>query len=57
MKINLSYRDKSRALYELGELSYKLKEIKKAKEYFIKCSKIKTDNSWKKLCEDSLTLF
>ena len=57
MKMKLNYRDKSRALYEMGELSYKLKEIKKAKEYFIKCSKIKTDNSWKKLCKDSLTLF
>ena len=57
MKVELSYKDKSRALFELGELSYKLKETKKAKEYFVKCSKIKTDNSWKKLCKNSLTLF
>jgi len=57
MKVKLSNKDKSRALFELGELSYKLKEIKKAKEYFIKCSKIKTDNSWKKLCKNSLMLF
>ena len=57
IEIKLNHEDKSRALFELGELSYKLKEIKKAKEYFIKCSKIKGDNSWKKLCKNSLILF
>ncbi len=57
LKIKLEYKDKSRVLYELGELSYKLKETKNAKKYFIKCSKTKTDNSWKKLCQDSLMLF
>lgn len=57
IKESLGNKDKSRTLYELGELSYKLKEIKKAKKYFIKCSKIKTDNSWKELCKNSLMLF
>ena len=57
LKIKLNTNDKTRALYELGELSYKLKDINKAKKYFTNCANVKIDNLWKKLCQDSLTLF
>ncbi|MFK5881604.1 MAG: hypothetical protein QM482_05270 [Sulfurospirillum sp.] len=53
----LSYKDKSRVLYELGELNLKLKDTKKAKKYFSECSQIPKDNSWKGLCKDNLQLF
>jgi len=47
----------SRILFELGELSMKLKNTKSAKEYFSRCSSLKTKDSWSKLCKDSLKLF
>ncbi len=56
-KMKLNDKDKSRVFYVLGELSLKLKDNKKAKEYFTKCSSIKTKNSWNALCIDSLKLF
>ncbi len=56
-KKKLKGRYKSRVLYELAEISIKLKQPKEAKKYFKICSSQKTKNSWTKLCSDSLKLF
>ena len=57
LKLKLKESDKSRVLYELGELSLKLKEPKEAKKWFQKCSKAKTKDSWSSLCTESLKIF
>ncbi|SFV59620.1 Paralysed flagella protein PflA [hydrothermal vent metagenome] len=56
---NLKLEEKynSRILYILGELNLKLKNDKKAKEYFMECSKEKSKDSWTSLCEESLKIF
>ncbi len=53
--VNSKYR--SRILYELGELSIKLKDTKNAKKYFTKCVSSKTKDAWSSLCKDNLKLF
>ncbi|NOX16466.1 MAG: hypothetical protein GXP61_10700 [Epsilonproteobacteria bacterium] len=56
-KKKLKNQDKSRVLYELAEISIKLKQVKVAKKYFKKCASVKTKDMWSKLCSDSLKLF
>jgi len=53
---NISLKQKTRAYYSAGELSMKLKKDKKAKEYFTKCKNVKTESSWKDICEQNLKL-
>jgi len=47
---------KSRIYYEIGALSLKLNDKNGAKKAFENCIKIKDKNSWKKLCEENLSL-
>ena len=54
---NLSAKDKIRVFYTAGELSMKLKDDEKAKEYFKQCVDTNESNSWKKICEENLKLF
>ena len=54
---NLSGKDKIRVYYNAGELSLKLKEDTKAKEYFTKCVEVNETSSWKNICEENLKLF
>ena len=56
LKMKLSLDDKTRALYYAGELALKLKDKKEARSYFKKCSKIKSDSSWRDICEQNLKL-
>ncbi len=56
-KKKLKAKYKSRVLYELAEISIKLKQNKEAKKYFKKCASTKIKDSWSKLCNDSLKLF
>ncbi len=49
-------KDRSRVLYEMGELNLKLKNTKKARKYFLECTKIPKGNSWRGLCKDNLEL-
>lgn len=53
----LSTQDKIRVFYTAGELSMKLKDDEKAKEYFKKCVDINESSSWKNICEENLKLF
>jgi tetratricopeptide (TPR) repeat protein len=53
---DISLKQKTRAYYSAGELSMKLKQDKKAKEYFMKCKNIKIQSSWKDICEQNLKL-
>ena len=46
----------SRAYYEMGALFLKLQNKTAAKKAFEKCLNIKSKNSWKSLCTDSLSL-
>ena len=46
----------SRAYYEMGALFLKLQNKTEAKKAFEKCLNIKSKNSWKSLCKDSLSL-
>ncbi|WP_331775158.1 tetratricopeptide repeat protein [Sulfurospirillum sp. 1612] len=52
----LDDNDKARSLYELGELSVKLKDDSGAKSYFETCSKIKGASAWKSLCIENMSL-
>lgn len=52
----LTDKQKANVLYIAGELSLKLNKTKQAKEFFIKCGEIVNDNSWQKLCVQSLKL-
>jgi len=52
----ISLKDKTRALYNAGELSMKLKKNEDAKNYFTKCVKIEVESSWKSICEQNLKL-
>lgn len=54
---NLSGKDKIRVYYNAGELSLKLKEEPKAKEYFRQCVEVNEVSSWKNICEENLKLF
>jgi TolA-binding protein len=56
LKRKLSLDDRTRALYYIGELALKLKRNKDAKEYFKKCTNIKTNSSWRDICEQNLKL-
>lgn len=53
----LSPKDKIRFFYTAGELSMKLKEDEKAKEYFMKCVDSNESSSWKNICQENLKLF
>lgn len=53
---NITLKQKVRAYYSSGELSMKLNDNQKAKEYFTKCKDIKTQSSWKDICEQNLKL-
>ncbi len=53
----LTPSDSIRRLYIAGELSLKLKEETKAKEYFQQCVDINETSSWKTICEENLKLF
>jgi len=53
--ISLEKRQKSRWLYQLGELYMQTGDRKKAKDAFEKCRKITIDTPWKQLCEDALS--
>lgn len=54
---NLGSKDKIRLFYQAGELSLKLKEDTKAKDYFTKCIQVNDNSSWKNICEENLKLF
>ncbi|WP_333803039.1 tetratricopeptide repeat protein [Sulfurospirillum sp.] len=56
MPINLGNKDKIRLFYQAGELSLKLKENAKAKEYFTQCVAIQDNSSWKNICQQNLDL-
>ncbi len=47
---------KARVLYEIGEISLKLNDIKGARESFKKCSDLNITNGWKNLCKESLKI-
>ena len=53
---SLGAKDKIRLFYQAGELSLKLKEDAKAKEYFTKCVSINDTSSWKSICQQNLDL-
>jgi len=53
----LNPSDSIRRLYSAGELSLKIKEDAKAKEYFQQCVDINATSSWKRICEENLKLF
>lgn len=53
---SLGAKDKIRLFYQAGELSLKLKEDAKAKEYFTKCVGINDNSSWKSICQQNLDL-
>jgi len=55
-KISLEPKQKSRWLYQLGELYIQTGSKKSAKKAFEKCRKITADTPWKQLCEDALSL-
>ncbi|MDD3462216.1 MAG: hypothetical protein PHW07_01090 [Sulfurospirillaceae bacterium] len=57
LSISLHVKEKARALYTAGELSMKLKDIKKAEEYFIRCVDTNETSSWKNICGENLKLF
>jgi len=52
----LDDNNKAQSLYELGELSMKLKDNSGAKTYFKTCSKIKGASAWKSLCVENMNL-
>jgi len=54
--VSLGNKDKIRLFYHAGELSLKLKESAKAKEYFTKCVEINDNSSWKSICQENLDL-
>ena len=53
----LNPMDKIRRLYIAGELSLKLNDKAKAKEYFNQCVDTNATSSWKSICEENLKLF
>lgn len=53
---NLNAKDKIRLLYQAGELSLKLRENAKAKNYFLQCTQINETSSWKAICQQNLNL-
>ncbi len=53
----LENSDKTRAFYYAGELSLKMKDKEKAQSYFLKCSQIEENSSWKNICIENLKLF
>ncbi len=53
----LNANDRIRRFYNAGELSLKLKDEAKAKEYFEKCVDTNETSSWKNICEENLKLF
>jgi len=50
-------KERVRLFYNAGELSLKLKDDAKAKEYFSKCVDTNETSSWKSICEENLKLF
>ncbi|MBP1681788.1 MAG: PflA domain protein [Proteobacteria bacterium] len=56
LPLSLGNRDKIRLYYQAGELSLKLKESVKAKEYFTQCIAINDNSSWKSICQQNLDL-
>jgi len=53
---SLEAKDKIRLFYQAGELSMKLKDTAKAKEYFTKCVGVNENSSWKSICQQNLDL-
>ena len=56
LPLSLGNRDKIRLYYQAGELSLKLKESVKAKEYFTQCIATNDNSSWKSICQQNLDL-
>jgi len=56
LKKKISLKQQTRAYYNAGELSMKLNKNKEAREYFEKCKNVKTESSWKDICEQNLKL-
>lgn len=52
----ISDKDKTRAFYNAGEISLKLKKSREAKSYFEQCEALKVDSSWKDICKENLKL-
>lgn len=50
-------KERVRLFYNAGELSLKLKNDTKAKEYFLQCVDTNETSSWKSICEENLKLF
>lgn len=50
-------KERVRLFYNAGELSLKLKNETKAKEYFLQCVDTNETSSWKSICEENLKLF
>ena len=58
-KPSIGNKDKIRIYYHAGELSLKLKENAKAKDYFMRCvttPDTSDNNSWKNICQQNLEL-
>lgn len=49
-------KDKIRALYQAGELTMKLQQMDKAKNYFTQCVAVNENSSWKTICQQNLEL-
>ena len=54
--LSLDQKQKTRWLYQLGELYMQVGSANKAKDAFKKCKKIDVKTPWKQLCEDALSL-
>jgi tetratricopeptide (TPR) repeat protein len=52
----LDDNQRAHVLYLAGYLSEKLKKIKEAKEFYIKCGEIVEDSAWVELCSENLKL-
>ncbi len=57
IKMATSKEIKARLMYELGDIYLTEKDIKNAKNIFLKCSKITPSNGWVNLCKESLNLY
>jgi len=53
---NINDSQKAQLLYLAGEISLKNKNIKQAKEFFIKCGTDVKDEMWQKLCSENLKM-
>jgi len=53
---NINDSQKAQLLYLAGEISLKMKNIKQAREFFIKCGTDVKSTMWQKLCSESLKI-